>query len=738
MKKDEEDEEEDPWGGSAVPPLNEAARMNLLRELNVLDSEENEAKFDDITRVVSVILDFPIVLVSLVAEDNQWFKSRCGLDALSTGRDVSFCAWTLLPASPAMLIVNDAKADKRFAKNPLVLDNPFIRFYAGCPLVTSDGLRLGAFCIIDRVPRQISPSQQQLVINFSELIIRELEENKLASQKASVQFSDEGSGPTCKDFESGQLRADRMRESLSEPLLLVTMNAEDPFWPILYANEEWNNLTKMVIRAVGHSANDRSGKSTPTTTNLVQKHFLQCLDPINSDGESKAQTLSKEFGVFVKEGVCFGLTCVTKSPERIKFKCRCQPADRPLDAAAEAIQLVRDPTTSPEETDAMHNRLYFVVMTKADESPAPSAVTSNSSVSRRKPLESSSGNDGSVDSYELLDKPSSMKGKTLDSLSYIRSPKTPFSDVRLLKKIGKGSFAQVYYGLWIGQAVAVKVARWTKSKPEEAAPIFEGALAVELSHPNLVQTFKYNSVMVEKDVDVENAASLQRKNSSGVSTEQVLAASVGDEFETWITQEWCEMGTLMARIDQKPPMKLQGLEEVVGICVDISSAMTYMHGRNIIHGDLTANNVLLTCKPTCKKGYICKVSDFGLSRILEGEDSTIWTQQLGTVTYMPPDLFETDDCRLSAAADVYAIGILMWQTYTGQVPFKGLTAPQVIVQVARGMGLSLPDVPAHGDPLYSRLFHHCHERDPDLRPSSSDVLDKLLEFASRMEPQPAG
>eukprot|EP00746_Dinoflagellata_sp_MGD_P011000 gnl/MRDRNA2_/MRDRNA2_122915_c0_seq1.p1 gnl/MRDRNA2_/MRDRNA2_122915_c0~~gnl/MRDRNA2_/MRDRNA2_122915_c0_seq1.p1 ORF type:complete len:814 (+),score=139.43 gnl/MRDRNA2_/MRDRNA2_122915_c0_seq1:94-2535(+) len=727
-RKVEEDVET--WGGGAAMPRDEAARMRKLKELGVLDTNDNEERFDDITRIVSAILGVPIVLISLVAEDRQWFKSRTGLGATSTGRDPSFCAWTFIPKAPRMLIVPDAKTDSRFAKNPLVTGDPFIRFYAGCPLVTAEGYRLGAFCIIDRVPRVITTSQQQIVINFAELISRQLEKERLDQSPYEEDLHDFGKVLTSQDFEGGALRADRVRESLSEPVLLVSMSCDDSYWPILYANEEWYKLTKFPKN------NDKGYMSYFPGSNT---HFLQCLEPLNVAGSG---SLNELFGSFIGDGFCFGLSCETRTAEKIKFTCRCQPADKPLDANAEAIQIVRDPESGavvgPE--DHSHNRLYFVIMTRLKSPPKSSrshednrslsSAVSSSDKSVHPQSPPSHWNSSNADT-EILEQPSTMAGKTLQSLESIRAPSTPFSDVRLIKIIGKGSFAKVFYGLWIGQPVAVKVASWTKTCSGEARPIFEAALSQELSHPNLVQTFKHSSVLTGRkgEVVVQTDGVMSMRNSEGVSPAQALSAEVGDHFETWITQEWCDMGSLRAHVERTPPMKRHGWSEVVGICVDISSAVTYMHGRGIIHGDLTANNVLLTCKPSCTKGYICKVSDFGLSRILEGDNESILTQQIGTVTFMPPELFTTQGSKLTRAADVYAMGIMMWHVFTGEVPYKSLTPPQVIVQVAQGQGLELP---ASAAPIYATLYKQCIDRSPESRPSMEVVNGRLIDFSMSM------
>ncbi|MBG6175096.1 diguanylate cyclase (GGDEF)-like protein/PAS domain S-box-containing protein [Labrenzia sp. EL_208] len=140
-----------------VRPENEEERIETLHELQILGSERLP-EFDSVVEALAAIFDCPIALVSLVSEDEQWFKARCGLDVEGTPRDVSFCQHAIL--SDELFIVEDTHADKRFKNNPLVTGAPNIRFYAGCPLSIDDRNRLGTLCVIDRVPR--SPSRQQL------------------------------------------------------------------------------------------------------------------------------------------------------------------------------------------------------------------------------------------------------------------------------------------------------------------------------------------------------------------------------------------------------------------------------------------------------------------------------------------------------------------------------------------------------------------------------------------------
>ena len=137
-------------------PENEAERLNTLRGYGILDTHP-EDRFDDLTRLATLICGTPISLISLVDEDRQWFKSKTGLEMCQTPREEAFCAHAIM--SPELLLVPDASQDPRFATNPLVLGELHVRFYAGAPLTAPNGHHLGALCVIDRVPRQLSREQ---------------------------------------------------------------------------------------------------------------------------------------------------------------------------------------------------------------------------------------------------------------------------------------------------------------------------------------------------------------------------------------------------------------------------------------------------------------------------------------------------------------------------------------------------------------------------------------------------
>jgi len=163
-------------------PENELARLKALRERAILDTLPEE-RFDRITRIAKRVFGTQIALVSLVDAERQWFKSKQGLDACETGRDISFCGHAIL-AKDIFHIAN-ASLDPRFADNPLVVGPPNIRFYAGAPLTTTDGFHVGTLCIIDDKPRQLTTQELAVLRDLADCVedeINQFQERQILAQ----------------------------------------------------------------------------------------------------------------------------------------------------------------------------------------------------------------------------------------------------------------------------------------------------------------------------------------------------------------------------------------------------------------------------------------------------------------------------------------------------------------------------------------------------------------------------
>ncbi|MEZ4703143.1 MAG: PAS domain S-box protein [Rhodothermales bacterium] len=163
-------------------PSNEHERLLALDRYAILDTEP-EAEYNRIVELVRTVFDVPIALISIVGAETQQFKARCGLGVRGTGRDIAFCAHAILEAEPT--IIEDASADPRFMDNPLVTGEPFIRFYAGMPLISPEGYALGTLCVCDSRPRTLTPAQVETLREFAELVNHEL-----ARRRDRVQHGD--------------------------------------------------------------------------------------------------------------------------------------------------------------------------------------------------------------------------------------------------------------------------------------------------------------------------------------------------------------------------------------------------------------------------------------------------------------------------------------------------------------------------------------------------------------------
>lgn len=150
----------------------EDRRLAELRSFDVLDTAP-EATFDECVRLAAAVANTPTALISLLDGTRQWFKARVGLEVAETPRNIAFCDHAI--RGKEVFVVEDASKDSRFAHNPLVTEDPRIRFYAGAPLITRDGYALGTICVIDYVPHEFTVEQREALTTLSSHVMAQLD-----------------------------------------------------------------------------------------------------------------------------------------------------------------------------------------------------------------------------------------------------------------------------------------------------------------------------------------------------------------------------------------------------------------------------------------------------------------------------------------------------------------------------------------------------------------------------------
>src|ERR1043166_5455409 len=191
-------------------PAKEKQRLKVLWQYQLLDTVPEEV-FDDLAELAARICEAPIAMITLVDEKRQWFKSKVGVTVNETSRDISVCSHAIEQSD--LFIVPDATQDDRFAENPLVTSDPKIRFYAGAPLITPDGYALGTLCVIDKVPRELRPEQQQALRVLARHVMTQLELRRHTLELARAQ---KDRARVENDLQKAQQELEKVRRRLKE------------------------------------------------------------------------------------------------------------------------------------------------------------------------------------------------------------------------------------------------------------------------------------------------------------------------------------------------------------------------------------------------------------------------------------------------------------------------------------------------------------------------------------------
>ena len=257
---------------TAPLPDNEYARLATLREFGILDTEPDVA-LDSVVELAAYICQAPISAISLIDENRQWFKAIIGLDVSETSRDVAFCSHTILQNE--IMIVPDAQNDERFFDNPLVTSSPEIRFYAGVPLVASNGHRFGTLCVIDRIPRELGRAQLDALKTLSNNIMAHLN-LRLAHKRVRQEIEER----------------EQFKRQLSELAKMQKAILDGANYSIISVSTDGiiTSFNKAAERMLGYAAAEIIGKANPQLIHLRSEIY------------NRAQTLSEELGFEVTAG----------------------------------------------------------------------------------------------------------------------------------------------------------------------------------------------------------------------------------------------------------------------------------------------------------------------------------------------------------------------------------------------------------------------------------------------------
>lgn len=253
-------------------PVNEVLRLKALHDLAILDSPR-EQSFDDVALVAMHVCDVPIAVISLIDKDRQWFKSCLGLDATESSRDLAFCAHAIL-SPDTILVVEDATKDERFCDNDYVAGEPHIRFYAGAPLVTENGMALGTLCVVDYKPRTLSGEQLNVLKALSRQVIQLL---RLRSAHDVIQQKEKLMSSLLKNFPGAAYRCEN-----------------DEQWTMLYLSDAVEQLTgypahnflngnKLSLKELMHPSdivriNEVSEQAIRDKTSFELEYSIKCAD----------------------------------------------------------------------------------------------------------------------------------------------------------------------------------------------------------------------------------------------------------------------------------------------------------------------------------------------------------------------------------------------------------------------------------------------------------------------------
>ncbi|OUL27155.1 hypothetical protein BV378_10865 [Nostoc sp. RF31YmG] len=316
-----------------VLPNSEVARLEALRQYQILDTEPEKA-YDDIAQLAAFICGTPIVLVNFIDENRQWFKARLGLDVPEMPRNIGLSY--LCQDRQEVVVVPDALADAKLATNPVVTSYPFVRFYAGVPLITPKGDMVGTLCVIDNVPRQLSDKQLEALQALGRQVIDQLELRRNLAELTRVAE------------EQKQVEA-TLRRSQQELTDFVENATVGMHWVQADGTIAWANQAELDL--LGYTRSEYIGHSITEfhvdqdviediLQRLTRNETLQNYEARLRCKDGSIRYVLIQSNVFWENGNFIHTRCFTRDiTERKKVEAALRESDRRLKVALEAAKL---------------------------------------------------------------------------------------------------------------------------------------------------------------------------------------------------------------------------------------------------------------------------------------------------------------------------------------------------------------------------------------------------------------
>eukprot|EP00879_Flechtneria_rotunda_P011534 GHRR01012048.1.p1 GENE.GHRR01012048.1~~GHRR01012048.1.p1 ORF type:complete len:530 (+),score=174.35 GHRR01012048.1:2440-4029(+) len=308
-------------------------------------------------------------------------------------------------------------------------------------------------------------------------------------------------------------------------------------------------------------------------------------------------------------------------------------------------------------------------------------------------------------------------------------------ELQLSRVLGKGGFGIVYQGVYKGSSAAVKVMHVPKQQRRMMKIAMEMAVMESLSHPNIVRVYDCLTDMVEEAVSGQiNGGSDQNVSNPGLNPIMMRFRPIGandpeDQAScNLMIMELCDKGSLQSALKTGLLHRMSNgrllidMQLLLTVLLDTGRSLQHLHSLGYMHCDVKAANVLLKSTRDGPYGFVCKLADFGLVKMLSDDKMYIRNKSVsGTITHLAPERFETGN-RVTTAVDVYAFGMLMFELYTGQRPFAKLHPAAIIRAVAKR---ERPHFPIGTPAEYRALSEVCWAHDSELRPSFDVVVNRL-------------